>query len=81
MNVAKIRYSLNISGRIFNRMVLKEYQKKRCNTTIRTLMFGKTTRLHNRLILNTLQQPYFCVAKTHFLSSKNPLFALQKGGF
>ncbi|WP_449023292.1 hypothetical protein [Prevotella pallens] len=45
MNAAKIRYSLNISGRIFNRMVLKEYQKKRCYTTIRTLMFGKNNTL------------------------------------
>ena len=41
----KIRYSLNIPGRIFNRMVLKEYQKKQCNTTIRTLMFGKNNTL------------------------------------
>ncbi|WP_314960972.1 hypothetical protein [Prevotella pallens] len=41
----KIRYSLNIPGRIFNRMVLKEYQKKRCNTTIRTLMFCKNNTL------------------------------------
>ena len=41
----KIRYSLNISGRIFNRMVLKEYQKKQCNTTIRTLMFDKNNTL------------------------------------
>ncbi|WP_455084582.1 hypothetical protein [Prevotella pallens] len=41
----KIRYSLNIPGRIFNRMVLKEYQKKQCYTTIRTLMFGKNNTL------------------------------------
>ena len=41
----KIRYSLNIPDRIFNRMVLKEYQKKQCNTTIRTLMFGKNNTL------------------------------------
>ncbi|MBF1478361.1 hypothetical protein [Prevotella pallens] len=41
----KIRYSLNIPGRIFNRMVLKEYQKKQCNTTIRTLMFCKNNTL------------------------------------
>ena len=45
MNAAKIRYSLNIPDRIFNRMVLKEYQKKRSNTTIRTLMFGKNDTL------------------------------------
>ncbi|WP_277241939.1 hypothetical protein [Prevotella pallens] len=41
----KIRYSLNIPGRIFNRMVLKEYQKKRCYTTIRTLISGKNNTL------------------------------------
>ncbi|WP_281799295.1 hypothetical protein [Prevotella pallens] len=41
----KIRYSLNIPGRIFNRMVLKEYQKKQCYTTIRTLMFDKNNTL------------------------------------
>ncbi|MBF1443303.1 MAG: hypothetical protein HXN58_06210 [Prevotella pallens] len=41
----KTRYSLNIPDRIFNRMVLKEYQKKQCNTTIRTLMFGKNNTL------------------------------------
>ncbi|MBF1516776.1 hypothetical protein [Prevotella pallens] len=41
----KISYSLNIPDRIFNRMVLKEYQKKQCNTTIRTLMFGKNNTL------------------------------------